>query len=501
MLGFPTRDDYCRARDVLERGEYSYDGISRTLGEAEWLTPRAIDLPRFERRVREPTPHNTLIRLFLLGETVPADHLRQALRPMTLPQWIQAGLIHPPTSDDRVRSTVHLTPVQNLLLAADSPQLDATQVPVDFVMPPGGTSLQLGWSAIRRSSRRTLDLGTGCGYLGLVTGAFSSHIVATDRNQRAVMVARFNALLNDVGQMESRLGDLLDPVRGERFDLVLSNPPFVITPQRRLMFRDSGMRGDEFCRRLIRETPSHLEEGGFCQMLGNFAHRRDSPWREELSGWFAEVGCDAVVFVTGRQPIDEYAMTWITTTESQDVTVVPRLFDEWMEYYQQQQIEQVSYLLINLRRRSGVSNHTCIDEDEVKIVGECGDSIQSRFAVLDYLAELPSLAALLDECLMLHPSARLVQEHRMSAEGPNVAENRLEMRGGLRYSARLDANVVRLLVYCDGQQPLRAILAGLADSLGLQPDRVAQIALPIVRHLIERGFLIPARLLPESPDG
>ncbi len=501
MLGFPTRDDYCRAREVFERGEYNYDGISRTLGEAEWFTPRTIDLPRFERRVRDPTPHNTLIRLFLLGETVPTGHLRQALRPMTLAQWIEAALVHPPTSDDRVRSTVRITPVEDLLLAADSPQLDTTQVPVDFVMPPGGTSLQLGWSAIRRSSRRTLDLGTGCGYLGLVAGAFSSHVVATDRNQRAVMMARFNASLNDVGQMESRVGDLLDPVRGERFDLVLSNPPFVITPQRRLVFRDSGMRGDEFCRRLVREMPSCLEEDGFCQMLGNFAHRRDSPWREELSGWFADVGCDAVVFVTRREPIDEYAMTWITTTESQDVTVVPRLFDEWMEYYQQQQIEQVSYLLINLRRRSGSPNRTYIDEEEVRIAGQCGDSIQSRFALLDYLAELPFAAAFLDECLMLHPSARLVQEHVMSAEGPNVAENRLEMRGGLRYSARLDANVVRLLVYCDGQQPLRAILAGLADSLGLEPDRVVQIALPIVRHLIERGFLIPAQLRPASPDG
>jgi hypothetical protein len=236
-------------------------------------------------------------------------------------------------------------------------------------------------------------------------------------------------------------------------------------------------------------------------MLGNLAHRSDRPWREELAGWFADLECDAVVFVTKRQPIDEYAMTWITATEFQEVTTVPRIFNEWMEYYEREQIEQISYLLINLRRRSGVSNRIYLDEEEVRIAGECGDSIQSRFALLDYLAELQSDAAILDECLMLAPSARLVQEHVMSAEGPKVTENRLEMRGGLRYSAQLDANVMRLLVDCDGQQPLRAILAGLADSLGLEPDRVAQIALPIVHHLIERGFLIPARLLPASPDG
>jgi hypothetical protein len=57
----------------------------------------------------------------------------------------------------------------------------------------------------------------------------------------------------------------------------------------------------------------------------------------------------------------------------------------------------------------------------------------------------------------------------------------------------LDANVMRLLVYCDGQQPLRALLTNLAESLGLDPDRANRIALPIVRQLIDRGFLIPAR--------
>jgi hypothetical protein len=266
------------------------------------------------------------------------------------------------------------------------------------------------------------------------------------------------------------------------------------------MFRDSGMRGDEFCRRLIREAPSYLREGGFCQMLGNVAHRSDRHWREELLDWFADLGCDAVVFVTMRQPIDEYAMTWITTTESQDAEVVPRLFNEWMEYYEQQRIEEVNYLLINLRRRGGASNWTHIDEEEVRIAGECGDAIQTRFALLDYLAELPSAAALMDERLMLAPSARLVQEHLMSDEGPKVTENRLEMRSGLRHSAKLDANVVRLLVYCDRQQPLRELLAGLASRLELEPDRVAQIALPLVRRLIERGFLLPARFFPPPAE-
>jgi len=219
MLGFPTPDDYLRAREVFERGDYCYDGISKTLGEGEWFTPRAIDMPRFERRLQDPTSHNTLVRLFLLGGTVSAEHVRLALQPMTLDQWIEAKLVHPPTSESLVRSAVRLTPIHDLVLAADCPQVNTSQAPADYVMPPGGTSLQLGWSAIRRPARRTLDLGTGCGYLGLVAAGFSDRVIATDRNERAVNMVRFNALLNGIGQMESRVGDLWEPVRGERFDL------------------------------------------------------------------------------------------------------------------------------------------------------------------------------------------------------------------------------------------------------------------------------------------
>ncbi len=411
----------------MARCNYSQAAISEALGEAKWFTPMAIDLPRFGRRVKEPTVNNTLIRLLLLGETVPAELVQQALQPMTLDAWIEAGLLHRPTSQEGVCSAVRLTPLDDFLLAADCPQVDAMETAADFVMPPAGTSLQLGWSAIRHAARRTLDLGTGCGYLGLVASAFSSEVVATDRNERAVAMARFNARLNQIDRMETRVGDLWDPVVGERFDLVLSNPPFVITPQRRLLFRDSGMRGDEFCRRLIREVPAYLEQGGFCQMLGNYAHRRDKPWRQDLSDWFSDLGCDVLVLVTRRQPIDEYAMDWITSTESQDVAVVPRMFNEWMDYYESEQIEQVSYLSVNLRQRSGSANWIYVDEEEVRIAGQCGDAIHNRFALLDFLVQLPSDAALMDECLMLDPHAQTCagarDEHRRAPGCPKSPRN------------------------------------------------------------------------------
>ena len=491
MLGFSSHDGFLQAREVLRGAEFVPEAIDRVLGDEAWITPRAIALPRYRWRLHEPNRLNALIGLFLLGDAVDARRVEQALAPMTLDAWTEAGILRTPSSDGTLRSGLRIVPIGSLLLAADSPEFDNPAAAASFVMSPGGTTLQLGWSAIRRPARRMLDLGTGCGYLGLVAAEFSEQVVATDCNPRAVDISWFNARLNGVDALEARAGDLWEPVRGERFDLVLSNPPFVIAPMPHLTFRDSGMRGDEFCRRIIREVPEFLEEGGYCQMLANFAHRADRPWREELGEWFAGTGCDALVFVSRREPIDEYAMNWITTTESQDAAVVPALFAEWMEDYASQGITEVSYLLVNLRRRSGPSNWVHVDDEGAKIAGPCGDAIAERFALLDCLGTLSSDDAVQDRRWRLHPDARLVQEHVMTNDGPRVVHNQLDMRGALRHFAGLDVNVLRLLAGCDGQQPLSTLLDGMAETLGIERQRVTQVALPVVRHLIERGFLLP----------
>ena len=61
MLGFESREDYRRARDVLSDAQYTYDGIVETLGDDEWFTPRAIDMPRFERLLRGPSRLHTFL--------------------------------------------------------------------------------------------------------------------------------------------------------------------------------------------------------------------------------------------------------------------------------------------------------------------------------------------------------------------------------------------------------------------------------------------------------
>ncbi len=105
---------------------------------------------------------------------------------------------------------------------------------------------------MQASVGRTLDLGTGSGILAIAAAAHSGSVMATDLNPRAREFCMFNTALNGVTNVEFREGNAFEPVRGERFDLILANPPFFVTPSVRRAYSDNSMELDGFCRMLIR---------------------------------------------------------------------------------------------------------------------------------------------------------------------------------------------------------------------------------------------------------
>ncbi len=131
----------------------------------------------------------------------------------------------------------------------------------------------------------------------------------------------------------------------------------MIAPAVRYLFADSGVRGDEFCRRLVGLAPSFLEEGGYCQVMANWAHRRRaSRGRSPLAGWFEGSGCDVLVWGAETQDASSYAITWIQQTEADYLPGCRELYDTWMSYYEREGIEAVTYGLIAMRRSPGHRN-------------------------------------------------------------------------------------------------------------------------------------------------
>ena len=205
-----------------------------------------------------------------------------------------------------------------------------------MVLWPNPTSKLLSRFAVSNHSRATLDLGTGSGILSLAVSRYSDCVVATDLNTRAVACARFNARLNGIENIEVLDGDCFAPVDGRKFDLILSNPPFFITPGTDYLFCNNPMDLDGLCRRLVKEGPEHLNEGGYMQMLCEWAQIKGQPWEERVAEWLQDSGCDAWVMKGITQDPEEYAQHRIRET-SQDASQDAARYAEYLGYYRKRE--------------------------------------------------------------------------------------------------------------------------------------------------------------------
>jgi release factor glutamine methyltransferase len=133
--------------------------------------------------------------------------------------------------------------------------------------PPSDAAL-LGGVMARHDlkGRAVLDLCTGSGILGLTAARLGARATAVDLSRRAVTCARLNARLNGLA-LEVLRGDLFEPVRGRRFDLIVSNPPYIPAPpgnapRGEARAWDAGPEGREFLDRICDLAAAHLHPGG-----------------------------------------------------------------------------------------------------------------------------------------------------------------------------------------------------------------------------------------------
>jgi len=490
-LWFEIEDDFRRARDVLSAAEFRDTPIAARLGidNARSLSGRDISL--LLRATAGGEPLDTLIRLFLIGVSTDTADAARAVAPMALETWIEAGLLRVEKAGASVVATVQWLPLGEHLLAFDRPDAMAEGLAEDYVMGIGSSTLTLANATVRTDCQHALDLGTGCGYLAFLAAKHARRVWAVDRNPRAVGIAAFNARLNGLDNVKCLQGDLFAPVEGQTFDLVVSNPPFVISPETRYIYRDSGMKGDEITQTIVRRVGRYLSDGGFCQILCNWAHLADQDWRDRLRGWFAETDCDAWVMPTDTLDAEDYAAKWIRHTERVDPQEFGRRLDEWMAYYRQQGIEAVSGGLINMRRRAGGDHWFSAEEGPPRMLGQAGEAIRQCFCAEDFLRATSDEELLASHALRVSPDLRLEQSLEPDAPGWRIAEAQLRLVRGLAYSGNIDPYMARLVAGCQGETRLADLVTDLATSLEKPPSEVTPAALGLIRQLIRRGFLLP----------
>ena len=476
-------------RYVLAAARFTPDEVLATIGVCDAASIKECDPLLLIQRTGGGSPLETHIRLFLIEMAVDTIALQNAIKPMSLEDWARMGLIE--TDGRTAVARFKLVPYQDMVIACDLPGRLLTADSHDYVMGIGGSSLTLANLTVRRHSDTTLDLGTGCGFQAFLAARHSDCVIAVDRNRRAVELSAFNARLNGFSCVECREGDLFGPVEGITFDLIVSNPPFVISPETRYIYRDSGMAGDEICRRIVREAPRFLNENGICQILCNWAEIAGRDWRERLRVWFEGSECDAWVMRNQSRDVAAYAATWLRHTEKLETENLAERFGEWLSYYEKSGIERVGGGVITMRRRSGGRNWFHADDGVDTMYGPSGDSVLNGLDMRDFLNEVREDSALLHIPFMLCSDVRLVKQ-LMPKDGEWAEEtSQIHMARGLHHKGGIDPYMERFLIQCDGIRTLGSLIREMAAALGVEQPRIESTLCDMVRIMVERGVLIP----------
>jgi hypothetical protein len=309
-------------------------------------------------------------------------------------------------------------------------------------------------------------------------------VVATDVNPRALEFTEFNRALNGGGAVELRKGSLYEPVAGEQFDLIVCNPPFAVSPDSTFTYRDSG---DDICERLVRETPAHLTEGGVAHLVLSWAIRKGEEPDAPVLGWAEETGCDALLLRYNIESPLQYAVGWNAGNPEAGDAV-----DRWLAYYEERGIETLAYGALTLRRRAG-RNWAHAEEVAFDRIDPAGEHVERLLRTHTYLAGIDGERALLDGVFALAGRQRLDQTLRPQPGGFAVEGAWLSLEDGLGFRAAVDGVAVELVARVDGRRSLREVTAEVARSLGVEPAQAEEAALPVVRRMLELGFLDSGR--------
>jgi hypothetical protein len=470
---------------TLAAAGFSGEGVRSALGSPSEVLARSDDTPLYERRLAGLEPLGTIVKLLVLDVSVPVDDARHAFAPMPLERLEALGILQ--TGGGEARALVRLVPHDELLIASDLRQTAERDVRPDHVAGVHGPSLTLSHLTVRRPVETALDVGTGGGIQAILASRHSDRVIATDVNSRALEFATFNTRLNEVENVEFRLGSFFEPVDGERFGLVTSNPPYVISPESAYLFRDSGLSGDTVSREVVRRVTEFLEEGAFATVLVSWVDAPGGDWSAPLRSWVEGSGCDAWLLHHGTDDPLTHAGRWLRPEFGFDPPAFGAGLDRWREYFARLGIEGIATGAVILRRREG-SNWVRADELKGDRLRRAGEQILRVFTAGDFLAAHDE-QDLLGERLALAPEAQLSQEVVLRDREWTVEEIELRLQGGLGFRAGLDQTTASLLASLDGKRTLGEVAEEVARMQGASRESVQQAALPVARQMLAAGFL------------
>ena len=455
----------------------------------------------------------TLTRLFLIGDAVPEHEVAEAVPALGTTGLARLGLVVHDGSD--LRATLSLNPVT---VADDAGiDLEATHdwwiisdlddhlrggpARPDHVMGVGGATRSLiaqlpptGGAPVGPA----LDLGTGCGIVALHLALRSAHVVATDISERALMLARANARLNGLeDRIAFRLGNLFEPVRGERFALIASNPPFVITPRTDAgpvyEYRDGGRAGDELAADVVREGARHLATGGTLVCLANWESHWGSNGLERVRGWIGEAGiAELAAWVVERDRLDPlgYAQMWARDGgERVGSEGYDRRIAAWLDDFEARRVVSIGLGSIRISRSMHSQAEPLVHLEQAAgayAETHAGGALAAAFAAGVAAARMSDDEILANEWVR-DPAVIEHREYEPGAESPRAISLGTDRPIARRVVA--DPLLAAAIGACDGDLTMGQIADALATLLEVDAEASREALVASVRELAWLGMV------------
>ncbi|WEH40484.1 class I SAM-dependent methyltransferase [Streptomyces sp. AM 2-1-1] len=500
----PRSEHVPALREALLAAAFTADGLLELLGAPAYAAlARAETVPAL-RATRGDTALDTLVRLFLLQRAVPVKRAENAL---PLAECVADGWVR--EEDGEVRATVDVRPYggpggEDWFIVSDlgcavggAGGIGAHEEGV--VLGVGGASTTLAGITVRTPVASALDLGTGSGIQALHAAQHATRVTATDLNPRALDFTRLTLALSGAAPADLREGSLFEPVADETFDLIVSNPPFVISPGARLTYRDGGMGGDDLCRTLVQQSGDRLNDGGYAQFLANWQHVEGEEWQDRLRSWVPE-GCDAWIVQREVQDITQYAELWLRDSgdHRSDPAEYTARYESWLDAFEARGTTAVGFGWITVRKSAAAAAgkpSVVVEEWPHSIEQPLGPAVLAHFARQDYLRAQDDASLLAGHFTL---AEEVVQEQvgLPGAEDPEHVV--LRQHRGMRRATKVDSVGAGFAGVCDGSLPAGRILDAIAQLMGEDPVLLRDRTPQAIRLLVEEGFLEPVA---PGPDG
>ena len=143
----------------------------------------------------------------------------------------------------------------------------------ELVYIPSDDTFLLAENLEIKEGMSVLEIGTGSGLVSMYASLLTDDVTATDINYNALELAEKNFKLNNIDTVKLEFGDMFEPVKDKKFDIILFNTPYLPTDSDDVIDDDlnyafdGGLNGRKVIDRFINEVSNHLNDKGIVQMI------------------------------------------------------------------------------------------------------------------------------------------------------------------------------------------------------------------------------------------